>query len=96
MTTSEPQNVVMLRIPQPSVAVVEATIIEWYCSDGSTVEAGQPLYRLETEKVEMDVEAPVSGVLFAAGEPGETYPVGEEIGYIEIQTQRGMPTDDSS
>ena len=47
------------------------------------VTAGQVLYRLETDKVEMDVEAPVSGVLRISGTAGQTYLVGTEIGRIE-------------
>jgi len=64
------------------VAVTEATIVEWFAAEGQLVQAGAPLYRMETEKVEMDVEAPVSGVLHIGGRPGETYPVGEVIGVI--------------
>ncbi len=52
-------------------------------ADGGQIEAGEPLYRMETEKVEMDVEAPASGVVHILGPAGETYPVGHDIGYIE-------------
>jgi pyruvate/2-oxoglutarate dehydrogenase complex dihydrolipoamide acyltransferase (E2) component len=64
------------------VAVTEGTIVEWFAGDGAVVQAGVPLYRMETEKVEMDVEAPATGVLHITGQPGETYPVGEVIGFI--------------
>jgi pyruvate/2-oxoglutarate dehydrogenase complex dihydrolipoamide acyltransferase (E2) component len=43
------------------------------------VDRDQPLYLLETDKVENEVLAPVSGVLRRVGHEGETYPVGEVI-----------------
>ena len=72
-----------LRIPQAGAAMTEGTIIEWLVADGAAVVAGQVVYRLDTDKTELDVEAPVDGVLRIVGEPGATYPVGVEIGSIE-------------
>jgi len=39
---------------------------------------------LATDKVEMDVEAPASGILHHVGEEGRVYTVGTVIGCIEI------------
>jgi pyruvate dehydrogenase E2 component (dihydrolipoamide acetyltransferase) len=61
----------------------EGTIIEWLVPDGSAVAAGQVVYRLDTDKTELDVEAPVAGVLRITGGEGATYPVGAEVGTIE-------------
>ena len=61
--------------------------------------SARSLYRLETEKVEIDVECPASGVIHIVGETGQTYPVGDEIGYIEqplstlVARSRGPPTE---
>ena len=44
---------------------------------------GQPLYLLETDKVEMEVPAPISGVLSISVQVGGPYEVGTEIGIIE-------------
>ena len=41
------------------------------------------LYRIETDKVENDVESPVAGVVRITGDEGETYDVGDPIGEIE-------------
>jgi pyruvate/2-oxoglutarate dehydrogenase complex dihydrolipoamide acyltransferase (E2) component len=76
-------NRVAIKIPQAGVAVTEGTLAEWFVADGGQIEAGEPLYRMETEKVEMDVEAPRSGVVHITGTEGETYPVGHDIGYID-------------
>ena len=72
-----------IRIPQAGVAMTEGTIVEWVAAEGARVTEGEVLYRLETEKVELDVDCPASGVLHVTGRVGETYPVGEDIGYIE-------------
>ena len=37
----------------------EGTVEEWYIGDGERVEAGALLYRLETEKVNLDVDAEI-------------------------------------
>ncbi len=52
-------------------------------ADGAAVAAGQVVYRLDTDKTELDVEAPVGGVLRILGEAGATYPVGAEVARIE-------------
>ncbi len=72
-----------LRIPQAGAAMDEGTIIEWLVADGAAVRAGQVVYRLDTDKTELDVEAPVAGVLRIVGTAGATYPVGAEVGRIE-------------
>lgn len=74
---------VAIRIPQPGAAISEGTILEWLVADGQRVAAGAPLYRLETDKIEIEVDCPADGALRILGCAGETYPVGQEIGYIE-------------
>jgi pyruvate/2-oxoglutarate dehydrogenase complex dihydrolipoamide acyltransferase (E2) component len=72
-----------IQIPQAGVTMTEGTIVEWLAAEGDRVTAGQILYRLETEKVEMEVECPAGGEIHIIGQPGQLYPVGEEIGYID-------------
>jgi pyruvate/2-oxoglutarate dehydrogenase complex dihydrolipoamide acyltransferase (E2) component len=72
-----------IRIPQASMEMTEGFIQSWLVEDGATVEAGQPIYELETEKVVLNVEAGEGGVLRQIGKEGETYQVGELIGQIE-------------
>jgi pyruvate/2-oxoglutarate dehydrogenase complex dihydrolipoamide acyltransferase (E2) component len=76
---------IAIKIPQAGVAVTEGTIAEWFVADGDPIRTGEPLYRMETEKVEMDVESPADGVVHILGSVGETYPVGHDIGYIDPQ-----------
>lgn len=61
----------------------EGTLVEWLVADGDSVQAGDILYRIETDKVENEIEAPVAGVVRITGVEGETYDVGTQIGSIE-------------
>jgi pyruvate/2-oxoglutarate dehydrogenase complex dihydrolipoamide acyltransferase (E2) component len=75
---------VPVRVPKLSLAISEANLVEWLVDDGAAVTEGQPLYVVETDKVETEVPAAATGVLRRGGAAGETYPVGTEIGTIEV------------
>jgi pyruvate/2-oxoglutarate dehydrogenase complex dihydrolipoamide acyltransferase (E2) component len=72
-----------INIPKLGVSMTEGTLVEWLVADGATVAPGDPLYRIETDKVENDIEAPVAGVVHLTGEEGETYDVGTQVGSID-------------
>ena len=74
---------VPINIPKLGVSMTEGTLVEWLVQDGESVTEGQVLYRIETDKVENDVESPVAGVVRITGVEGETYDVGDPIGEIE-------------
>jgi len=66
------------------MAITEATFMEWLVDDGEEVTEGQNIYSLETDKVEVEIEAPAAGILrHGVAESEEIYPVGTEIGHIE-------------
>ena len=72
-----------LRIPQAGSEMEEGELGEWLVPSGSRVEEGQSIYVLVTDKVEMEVEAPATGILHHVGEAGRAYTVGTVIGHIE-------------
>ncbi len=72
-----------IRIPSLGVGMTEGVLTEWIAGDGDIVTMGDVLYNLETDKTVQEIEAPVSGTLRVAAEPGETYAVGTLIGRIE-------------
>jgi pyruvate/2-oxoglutarate dehydrogenase complex dihydrolipoamide acyltransferase (E2) component len=72
-----------VNIPKLGWTMEEGTLTEWLVDDGAQVTVGEPLYMLETDKVENEITAPATGVLRQSGDAGETYPVGELIGTIE-------------
>lgn len=74
---------IALSIPQLGWSMEEGTLVEWLVEEGATVAAGQPIYVLETDKVDNEIEAPMDGVLRQTGVPGEVYAVGAQIGQID-------------
>jgi pyruvate/2-oxoglutarate dehydrogenase complex dihydrolipoamide acyltransferase (E2) component len=72
-----------VRIPRTSVAVSEATLIQVLVDDGGEVGEGEPLFVIETEKVETEIPAGASGRVHWTGEVGVVYDIGTEIGVID-------------
>src|SRR5437868_5107772 len=79
------------------------TIVKWLKSEGDSVEKGEPLYELDTDKVTQEVEADASGVLLkiaisegeerAAASPQPLAPVAapvEAAGEVEIEQLSSM------
>jgi len=61
----------------------EGTIIRWFKKEGEEVKAGEPLLEVMTDKVNMEVEAPESGVLRKIlAQPDEVVPVKAPIAII--------------
>ena len=73
-------------LPKMTAHMDSGVIGEWLVKVGDTVEQGQPVLEIETDKVTAEVEAPASGVLrvIRAGAeiPGTEIPVGETIAII--------------
>ncbi len=70
-------------LPRLGQGMESGTIVRWLKAEGDTVEKGEPLYELDTEKVTQEVEADSSGTLLRilAGE-GEEIEVGKAIAVI--------------
>jgi pyruvate/2-oxoglutarate dehydrogenase complex dihydrolipoamide acyltransferase (E2) component len=71
-----------LTIPKLEMSMSEGTLAEWKVEDGATVNEGDVIYVLETDKTARDIEAPTSGKLIQKAAAGELYDVGTEIGEI--------------
>jgi 2-oxoglutarate dehydrogenase E2 component (dihydrolipoamide succinyltransferase) len=71
-------------LPKWGVSMQDAVLIRWLKPVGAPVAEGEPLAEFETDKVEVELESPASGVLtrvFAAEE--DTIDVGAVIAEIE-------------
>ena len=70
-------------LPRLGQGMESGTIVRWLKAEGDTVEKGEVLYELDTEKATQEVEAEASGVLLKilAGE-GEEIEVGKTIAVI--------------
>lgn len=50
-------------MPKFGLTMVEGTIQRWFKAEGDPINAGEPLFEVETEKVLYEVEAPVAGTV---------------------------------
>jgi pyruvate/2-oxoglutarate dehydrogenase complex dihydrolipoamide acyltransferase (E2) component len=71
-----------IRIPRVSVAISEATLVDVLVKDGEPVHEGDPLFVIETEKVETEIVAGASGTVHWTEGVGTVYDIGAEIGVI--------------
>lgn len=69
-------------MPKLGLTMEEGTILEWLVEDGATITPGMAVLRIETDKVESDVEAPAQGRFVRAGAVGDTFACGAVIGYL--------------
>ena len=69
-------------IPKLGMTMTEGTVDEWYIRDGGEVKSGENIYRLETEKIEFEVEAEADGIVRHTAEEGTTLEPGAVVGYI--------------
>lgn len=75
---------VKVKMPKLGLTMTEAKIVEWRKAVGEPVAAGEPLVVIETEKTEVELEAPASGTLVEiVGEVAGVYPIGEVLAVIE-------------
>lgn len=70
-------------LPKWGMTMQDGTIVEWMVAAGDTVSEGDVIARVETEKVDAEVEAPVDGQISEiVVEEGTTIDVGTVIAYI--------------
>ena len=82
----------VFKLPDLGEGTVEAEIVEWHVSVGDTVEEGQVIVDVMTDKANVEVPAPVSGrVLRTSGAPGDVVAVGSEL--IALETRSAQTTD---
>ncbi len=70
-------------MPKMGISVSEGTIVEWRKEVGERVEADETIAEVTTDKVDVEIPAPASGVVAKLlAEAGETVAVGEPIAEI--------------
>ncbi len=73
-----------VRVPTLGESMSEATVGQWFKSVGDTIAQDETLLELETDKVTVEVAAPVSGTLVeVAAESGATVEIGALLGRVE-------------
>ena len=74
-------------VPTLGESVTEATVSKWLKSVGETVDSDEPLVELETDKVNVEVPSPLSGVLEKINvKEGQTVEVGALLGSVNSET----------
>ncbi|MBB4191300.1 2-oxoglutarate dehydrogenase E2 component (dihydrolipoamide succinyltransferase) [Rhizobium aethiopicum] len=72
-----------IRVPTLGESVSEATVGTWFKKVGDAIKADEPILELETDKVTIEVPAPVSGTLSEiVAAAGETVGLGALLGQI--------------
>ena len=70
-------------MPKAGMSMETGKIVKWLKKEGERVETGEPLLEIETDKVNMEVEAMNSGLLLKVlAYEGDEVPVVQTIGYI--------------
>ena len=70
-------------VPVLGESITEATVSKWLKNEGDNVEVDEPIVELETDKVNLEVPSPVSGVLSEINsKEGATVEVGALLGSV--------------
>ena len=70
-------------VPVLGESITEATVSKWLKNEGEKVEADEPIVELETDKVNLEVPSPVSGVLDSINsKDGSVVEVGAVLGTV--------------
>lgn len=80
----------IFKFPDIGEGLEEGKIVEWYVEKGQTISSGDPLVKMETDKVVTDIPSPKSGVIAQRfGGLGDIVKVGNALVEIEIEGVSG-------
>jgi 2-oxoglutarate dehydrogenase E2 component (dihydrolipoamide succinyltransferase) len=77
-----------IKVPAVGESVFEALIAKWHKKDGERVEKDEPLCEIETDKITLEINAELDGVLSIKAQEGETVKIGSVIGVIEANASQ--------
>ncbi|MDC3138936.1 2-oxoglutarate dehydrogenase complex dihydrolipoyllysine-residue succinyltransferase [Candidatus Pelagibacter sp.] len=80
-------------VPVLGESITEATVAKWLKNTGDTVEVDEPIVELETDKVNLEVPSPISGVLTEINSrDGSVVEVGALLGSVSADGEAVKPT----
>ena len=80
-------------VPTLGESVSEATVGKWFKEEGESVTLDEPLVELETDKVSVEVNAPITGVLTSiSAATGVDVQVGAVLGTLESVSKNSTST----
>src|SRR5687768_16441302 len=78
-----------LIMPKAGDAMTEGKVVKWYKQPGDAVKKGEPVAEIETDKVNLDLEAEEDGTLGAhAAKEGDMVPVGGVLARILAEGEK--------
>ena len=78
-------------VPTLGESITEATVSRWLKNIGDQIETDEALVELETDKVNVEVPSPVTGILSEIKiKKGKTVKVGSELGVVEPNGKRNQ------
>ena len=78
-------------VPTLGESITEATVSRWLKNIGDQIETDEALVELETDKVNVEVASPVTGILSEIKiKKGKTVKVGSELGVVEPNGKRNQ------
>ncbi|MBT3421298.1 MAG: 2-oxo acid dehydrogenase subunit E2 [Bacteroidetes bacterium] len=87
----------IFNFPDIGEGLDEGTIAEWYVEKGHQVKSGDPLVKMETDKVVTDIPSPKTGTIVAVyGHVGDTIHVGNPLVEVEIEGIEGEAAQDEA
>ena len=82
-------------VPALGESITEATIAKWLKNEGDSVEADEPIVELETDKVNLEVPSPITGVLTEiASKDGSVVEVGSLLGSVSENGENSSPKEE--
>lgn len=84
-----PREIYLVKV---GMTMTEGMVSEWFIADGAPVKKGEMLYSLETEKVNLDVDAEMDGIVKHTATAGEMMAPGDVVGYI-FAADEDIPAD---
>jgi 2-oxoglutarate dehydrogenase E2 component (dihydrolipoamide succinyltransferase) len=86
-----------IKVPEMGESIVEATVGAWVKNEGDQIQAGETILELETEKVNLEVTAPATGILETVNIPeGEIVNVGTVLGTINTESIEKIQIQDNT
>ncbi len=79
-------------LPPLGESVSEGTISQWLVKEGDRVERDQPLVEVTTDKVDVEIPSPCSGIVARiVAAAGEVVPIGAELARIDAKAHASRP-----
>ena len=80
----------IFKFPDIGEGITEGRIIKWYVKKGQSIDSGEPIINMETDKVVTDIPSPKSGTIITLfGQEGEVINVDDPLIELEIEGVSG-------